>query len=143
MTDFFPRLLLGHCFGDFVFQTKWMALNKQGSSFKCAVHCLIYTACIMLFLWKFSIPFALLVFVSHFIIDRFSLADKWGDLIGARSLTDFMNHGYKEIPFHELGEPEKFHNYHTLRGGFTSLVYAVIDNTFHLVIMYYGGIWLL
>jgi hypothetical protein len=133
--DFFPALLMGHLTGDFLLQSKWMALNKSGSSFKCAVHCLIYTLAVsattypIIRGWEWS----LFIFVSHFPIDRWSLADKWLDLINGRSLPDFIKNGKSSIP-KELD----FENYHALRAGFTAVVYTVADNTMHLLIMYYG-----
>jgi hypothetical protein len=70
-------------------------------------------------------------------VDRWSLADKWLDFINSRSLRDFLANGKTDIP-QELDAD----NYHALRGGFTAFVYAVADNTIHLVTMYYGYILL-
>lgn len=134
-TDFFATLILGHLIGDYLLQNKWMAMNKTGSTWKCAIHCLIYTLAVTATTWPaiHNVFWSLLIFVSHFIVDRWSLADKWLDLINGRSLRDFLVNGKKEIP------PDyDFENYHALRGGFTALVYAVADNTLHLVTMYYG-----
>lgn len=131
-------LIFGHLFGDFVFQNQWMAMNKDKSNFKCIVHCLIYTACILLFTWNFSPYWGILVFLSHFFIDRFSLADKWLFLIRGRSLKEFFNHGHLNLPNEGYRSDWHVHNYHVLRGGFTTIVYCVVDNTFHFVLMYYG-----
>lgn len=136
MTEFFPQLVIGHLIGDYLLQNKWMAMNKSGNSFKCAVHCLIYTIAVGFVTWT-SIPrweWLLVIFASHFPVDRWSLADKWLDAIDSRSLTDFLSNGKKDIPT-ELDKE----NYHALRGGFTALVYAAADNTMHLVLMYYGA----
>ena len=126
------NLLLGHAVGDFLFQNKWMALSKGNSTWRCLVHCIVYTLSVCAFT-SFKPVWALVVFVSHFPIDRWSLADKWLMLIGGRSLVDFMLHGEEEIP-----EVMNARNYHALRGGFAALVYCVVDNTMHLLIMYLG-----
>ena len=129
----FTQLLFGHLFGDYVFQNKWMAVNKSASSFKSLVHCIVYTACICLFTQNFSILWALIVMLSHFPIDRFSIADAWLKLINGRSLSSFLENGDRDIP-----EQVNWRNYHSLRGGFTSIVYTVTDNTMHLALMYFG-----
>jgi hypothetical protein len=136
MNDFFPTLILGHFIGDYLLQNKWMAMNKSGSTWKCAVHCLIYTLAVTLTTWSsiHSWSWSLFIFLSHFPIDRWSLADKWLDLINGRSLRDFIVNGKKDIP-----TDLDYENYHTLRAGFTALVYVAADNTMHLVTMYYGG----
>jgi hypothetical protein len=139
MNDFFAQLVMGHLIGDYLFQNKWMAMNKSGNSFKCAVHCLIYTLAVVLTTWLslHSWWWAAFIFASHFPIDRWSLADKYLDFINGRSLRDFVVNGKNDIP-----DNLDFENYHVLRGGFTSLVYAVVDNTMHLTIMYYGAMLL-
>lgn len=136
MTDFFATLVLGHLIGDYLLQNKWMAMNKSGNSWKCAVHCVIYTATVVVTTWSnlHGWTWALFVFLTHFPVDRWSLADKWLDCINGRSLRDFIINGKAGIPDGVDAE-----NYHTLRGGFTALVYAVADNTLHLVTMYYGA----
>lgn len=146
MAEFFPNLILGHLVGDYLFQNKWMALSKGNSSWRCFVHCLVYTVTVVSFTWcslKADWRWILLVFLAHFVVDRWSLADKWLDLIGGRSLCDFKQKGHLEVPrnpdFTSRGDNE-WKNYWCLRGGFTALVYAVADNTMHLVLMYYGGL---
>jgi hypothetical protein len=93
------------------------------------------------FLWP------ILVFASHFPIDRWSLADKWLNFIDGRSLSDFVFNGRKGIPLspdpNKADSAEFAKNYHALRGGFTALVYAVADNTMHLIPLYYGALFLL
>ena len=108
-------------------------MNKSASTFKCVVHCLIYTAVVFLATMRFvqaPVHWAILIFVSHFFIDRFSLADLWLEFIGGRSLFDFMTHGDEKIP-----EDLSAENYKILRGGFTSVVYTVTDNTMHLILL--------
>jgi hypothetical protein len=133
--DFFAKLILGHLVGDYVFQNTWMAMNKSGSSFKCFIHCLIYTASVCLIMFDFRISWIVLVFLSHYFIDRYSLADKWLYFFKSRSLKDFLANGEKNIP---EGDNKWKWNYYGLRAGFTSFVYIATDNTFHLLLMYYG-----
>ena len=40
----FINLLFGHLVGDFLLQNKWMALSKGNNSWRCLVHCIVYTA---------------------------------------------------------------------------------------------------
>lgn len=146
MNEFFALLVLGHLLGDFFLQNKWMAMNKQGSTWKCAVHCAIYTGAVTLTTWPaiHGWAWSLLVFCSHFPIDRWSLADKWLDLINGRSLWDFMWFGHRDIHLGNTGAygaSAEFvrKNYHILRGGFHAVVYTVVDSTMHLFLMYYGA----
>jgi len=144
--DLFPSILLGHMVGDYLLQNNWMAMNKGGSTLKCAVHCLIYTWAVDIFTYPFfhhDWRWLALVFLSYFPIDRWSLADKWLRHIGGRSMTRFMADGHKNIPAEAEGEASEYRNYHALRAGFTSLVYAAADNTMHLVILYYSALLLL
>jgi hypothetical protein len=57
--------------------------------------------------------------MTHFPVDRWSLADRWLNLIDGRSLRDYLFNGKKDIP-----SSMDFENYHALRGGFTAVVYA-------------------
>lgn len=134
-TDFFPQLILGHFIGDFLLQNKWMAMNKSASNWKCAVHCALYTLAVTATTYPtiFSFQWSIFVFLTHFPVDRWSWADKWLDLINGRSLRDFIISGKHGIP-----KEYDFENYHCLRGGFTSVVYTVADNTIHLILMWYG-----
>ncbi len=144
-SHYFISLLFGHLLGDFVFQNQWMAMNKSASSWKCLVHCVIYTACVELTAWADISPahrfwFPLFIFVTHFPIDRWSLADQWLLEINGRSLKGFIANGHKQIP-NDLAADERL-NYQILRGSFAGVVYTAVDNTFHFILMYYGGLWL-
>lgn len=133
---FFELMLIGHLVGDYLLQNNWMAQRKGAHLLPCVVHCLIYTMSVCVFT-SWSLLWITIVFASHFPIDRFGLADKWLALIGSRSLKNYYERGHLDIP---LSDPEG--NYVRLRGGFTALVYAVADNTMHLLIMLLGA-WLL
>lgn len=67
--------LLCHLIGDYCLQNQWMADNKTRRSWPCLVHCLLYT---LPFLLLTRSPAALaVIFVTHFLIDRFRLAGYW------------------------------------------------------------------
>ena len=151
--NLFIQLLFGHFLGDFFFQPKSMAV-KKGASNKIAIyHVLIYSACVFwmtmpCFNWHNSFGCALwyvVIFIPHFVIDRWSLADKWLDFINGRSLNDFLWNGNDKIPQYlpkgkvqtELTTDNEL-NYIILRGGFTSIVYVVVDNVAHLMCLWYG-----
>ena len=143
MTDVFVNLLLGHLVGDFVLQPKNMAVKKGASNLTAVAHVSIYTAAVALFTLdyhNFDVTkyylWMLAIFIPHYLIDRYSLADKWLQFINGRSLEDFLHNGHGDIPF--AYESDFYRNYYVLRGGFTSLVYAVTDNTFHLLCLWFG-----
>lgn len=147
---FFEKLLLGHLVGDYLLQNNWMAGNKTSRWLPCYTHCLIYTLAVCFFT-GFNLWWALIVFVSHFPIDRWSLADKWGQLIRGRSLKGFVKEHEVVVKTFEPSDgaisgskliqyPVDAHS--VLQGGFTCLVYVVIDNTFHILLMV-GGMALL
>lgn len=123
--NIFVNILLGHLVGDYLLQSKKMALLKSEKGARgylwCLVHSLIYTASVCFFLWTANPVIILLVFLSHYPIDRWSLASKWLNLIGGR---DFMkayesNEKYREIDI-----------------SFSAIVYTVVDNTFHLLLLW-------
>jgi hypothetical protein len=111
------ELILGHILGDYFFQTHWMATNKTKSDLigyiSCFIHCSIYTTCIISCLW-FVIPSNYLIlsfigiFISHWFIDKYSLAYKYMQWKGG---PDFTN-------------------------PFAPIIYVMIDNTSHIVLMY-------
>jgi hypothetical protein len=67
-----------HFIGDFLLQNNWMAKNKAGFHFigwaACFVHCFIYA---LPFLFYLSITGVSLVFLTHFVIDKFRVAYYW------------------------------------------------------------------
>lgn len=131
MSELFIYALLGHLVGDYIFQTKTMALTKSTEGKKgarvCTIHVLIYTASVCL-LWGILDPVVwLMVGIPHWIIDRYSLASMWLKIIKGRTFES------------ALATQEPLRQFDI---AFTSLVYAVVDNTFHLlclviVIQYY------
>jgi hypothetical protein len=127
MAELFIYALLGHFIGDYVLQTKYMAHNKSVSGWcgpgwsgitTCSIHTLIYTASVCLMMWTFNPVIWILVFVPHWVIDRWSLATPWLKLIKGRTRDAAY---YSEDRYREFDI------------AFTSVVYAVVDNTFHLL----------
>ena len=125
MADLFIRMLLGHLVGDYLLQTERMALQKSAHGLRgwawCLWHCSLYTAAICCFSWNASPMFIALIFLSHFPIDRWSLADVWLKRIGGRSI---------------LAAHAEAHPHREVRIAFACLVYAVADNTMHLVLLW-------
>ncbi|MFA6526649.1 MAG: DUF3307 domain-containing protein [Candidatus Buchananbacteria bacterium] len=132
MENIFASLLLGHLTSDYLLQTNKMAIRKSRpgweGSFWCFLHCLIYTAVIMLFLQTANPLVALIIFLSHYPIDRWSLGGKWLKFIGSR---DYMT---------EFSSTDQYRDLHL---SFSVLVYVVADNTLHLLLMWFSLKWLL
>ena len=121
-------LVAGHLVGDFLLQPKTMAIHKSDRGWKglgwCVLHCLIYTAAVCFFIREMVTPLVVVViFMSHFPIDRWSLASQWLRLIRGRTfIAAYANTGpYREFDI-----------------AFTSIVYTVVDSTWHLLLMWYG-----
>ena len=151
--DYLMGLLLGHMAGDYLLQNQWMALNKSraASWLPGFVHACIYTAAVLLLTWDFRWTWALVIFASHWPVDRWSLGEKWLDFIGGRTMTEFLNEGHRDIWRWKCGKDvvslstsgekaglDYLENYRILRGSFTALVYAAADNTIHLLLMWGG-----
>jgi hypothetical protein len=121
MADLFVLALLGHLAGDYLLQTKAMALRKSQPGWRgavtCTEHVLIYTAAVCLMLGSDRPLVWMLVFAPHWVIDRWSLASAWLKLIRGRTFA----------AAYSSTEP-----YRDFDIAFTSLVYAVVDNTLHL-----------
>jgi hypothetical protein len=74
------QLLIAHLVGDYLFQNRWMALNKHENADVCILHSLIYAISVSLIcgMWSDNEIFKfLIIFVSHFIIDYFRIGAKW------------------------------------------------------------------
>jgi len=126
MEDLFIRAMLGHLAGDYLLQSRIMAIKKSEKDFFgliwCLIHCLIYTTCVCLFLWMYDPVVVCLVFLSHFPIDRWSLASKWLKVIRGR---DFVTAYIVKKKYWEIDL------------SFSCLVYAVVDNTLHLILLWF------
>ena len=124
------ELLLGHLAGDYLLQNDWMARNKTRADWtgwlSASVHCIIYTLAVCLFMQNFQPIWMLIVFLSHFPIDKFGLAEL------------YMKHvkGYNMKQFLEGSDYPSTNRMTVLRGGFMAFIYAVTDNTMHLILMW-------
>lgn len=87
--------LISHLFGDFVFQNDWMALNKNQYTLKgwiaCFVHCIVYT---LFFYAQGNLLQLGLIFISHFIIDKFSIARMWINIKNPKMDNKFWLYTY-------------------------------------------------
>jgi len=130
MEDVFTRIVLGHLTADYLLQSKQTALSKSKKGLRgavcCTIHCVIYATTVCLFLFRFDLLFFSLVFLSHFLIDRWSLAEKWLQLIKGRT--------FKEA----LESQDKYREFDV---AFSCIVYAVADNTMHLVLLWLITKW--
>ncbi|MBI3633114.1 MAG: DUF3307 domain-containing protein [Candidatus Vogelbacteria bacterium] len=128
MEDLFARIVLGHLVGDYLLQNKYMAIHKtdqtnEGANI-CLLHCAIYTAAVCLFLWTLNPLVVTIVFLSHWPIDRTAFAYFWLKLIKGRDILYEFKSTITENEYREIGLP------------FSCFVYAVADNTMHLVLMW-------
>jgi hypothetical protein len=112
--------LLLHLVGDYLLQNDWMAQNKTKSDKAAFLHALVY-----------SLPFALIVpsvaawvviFWSHYFIDRYRLAVYWIRFVNSVTKEEAGRYGYSK--FTPNAKPEFM--------AFWLMV--IIDNTLHLVI---------
>jgi hypothetical protein len=122
------ELLLGHLVGDYLLQNKWMALTKSKNTAEgwlaAFVHCVIYTIAITMFMQNFDWLWIVIVFNSHFWIDKFALGERYKNLIGSSTLKEFV-HRNGQISRREIVE-----------GGFAALTYTITDNTLHILLMW-------
>lgn len=124
--------LLCHLIGDYIFQSPYMALNKNNKTIPCLIHCILYT---LPFLFLTSDVLALfLIFATHFIEDRFYFMRYvvW--------LKNHLNPKFKYFPFDKCSVTGYYDDWH---GGneyekevqpkfITTWIYIISDNTYHL-----------
>lgn len=140
-TEILFCLLLGHLVGDYLAQNSWMAFNKKNKDrngvYACVVHCCIYTEIVFLFLIlsnpvllvniavKKFILIPCLIFLSHYLIDRYHVVEWWLDKIKARSWDTHIDLNAPSLSTKE-----------SMYLSFGAIQYVVADNTLHLVLMY-------
>lgn len=126
MTDTFWMIVFGHLVGDYFFQSKVMAIEKSNNGVRgivwCVIHSLIYTVCVVIFTQIVTPLFIVLVFLSHYPIDRYSLASKWLRVIKGR---DFVR---------AYDDKDK---YWEIDVAFSTMVYTVVDNSMHLIMLWF------
>jgi len=125
-------LLIAHLSADYLFQGKYIALNKTKDWKVCFLHCVIYVVCVALWLLYFGYPvtwlIAGLVFLSHFPIDYFTFGKYnetipalWLRLIGGRNIIDEQN---------DDASPNK-----EIRVAFACACYLITDNSMHFILL--------
>ena len=124
------ELFLGHLAWDYLFQNQWMSMNKSKNTLTgwiaALVHCVIYTFMICLFMHNFDWIWIVVVFLSHFPIDKFSLAEYYMHFLKGKGLKDYAHHdSYRQV-----------NRFHVIEGSFMSIVYTVTDNAMHLILMW-------
>jgi hypothetical protein len=127
MAEMFVLALMGHLTGDYLLQSKWMALTKSNKGAQglvaCTVHVTIYTVATCAVM-QVSLPlFWVGVFAPHWIIDCYSLASHWLKFIRSRTFS---------------GAFDSKDQYREFDIAFTSIVYTVTDNTIHLWCLYFA-----
>jgi hypothetical protein len=126
------QLLMGHVMGDYILQPKVMAMEKDitkyrrwsapfwSSLFWSVFHAILYTECVLLWLGHWTWGAGVLIFLTHWPIDAFSLGDRWLALIRGRTIRQAA---------------EDTGLYRNFNIAFTAVVYTVVDNWWHLALM--------
>lgn len=107
--------LVGHLVGDFLLQNDWMALGKKKAHIPCLVHVTLYTLAVLLFTGWWSLTAAAIVFVPHYLIDRWSFVPFYMRLVGQQQ---FMT------------------------GPCSPWSYIAVDNTMHFVCLFLTALYL-
>ena len=114
-------LLFGHLIGDYFLQTGWMAVNKVKNNLEgwlaCTVHTIVYTLSICVVTSLYDWYWIIAVFLSHFFIDKFSLAKV------------YMKTILKSMPFPTEKDTMNYTSIYWI-------VYVALDNGAHLMLMY-------
>lgn len=135
MAELFVLAFLGHMIGDYLLQPTWMAIGKSKKGWDgvriCTYHVTLYTIAVMVMLlvsdrltfsWERSdgsgLVLGFLIAVPHFIIDHWSLGEKWSKLIGGRTVEKTMATSGVEREF---------------AFAFYAPVYIAVDNTWHFL----------
>lgn len=112
--------LICHLFGDYVIQNQWMASNKTKSSLPALVHAVTYSLPFLLL--QPSLMGWLVIFSTHFVIDRWRLAFYWCKWWGVGMYGKLW------------GQPSP--NSPEIPAFLSVWLLIVVDNTAHLTINY-------
>ena len=108
-----------HLIGDYLIQNDWMALEKKKRSWEgeiaCQIHCITYS---LPFLYIGSWNALLVIYATHYIIDRFKLIEWY--LAVRNCIFHVKNFGYG------IERPVII----------TVWLYIIVDNTFHVICNY-------
>lgn len=120
--------LLLHLVGDYITQSDWMAQNKTKSTWAAFVHSIIYS---LPFFFIGPLKAVLVIWITHFIIDRFRLARY---VVFAKNLI-----GY---PFPEWEDCQAT-GYPSATPSWLSVwLMIVADNTIHLTVNYFSLLYI-
>lgn len=118
MADLFILALLGHIVGDYLLQPYKMAMKKSSSNWVCLVHVTIYTTAVCTMMSTHDPVVIMSIFIPHFVIDRWSLGEKWLKMIGGRTIKEATK---------KTGVEREF------AIAFYAPVYIIVDNGLHLL----------
>jgi hypothetical protein len=105
--------LLLHFVGDYLLQTSWMANKKTTKSYVALIHALVYSLPFLLINLNW---YWLIIFITHYFIDRYRLARYWIQFINRTQ--NLKNFGYPmETPIY-----------------LSMWLLFIVDNTFHIII---------
>lgn len=125
MAELFILALLGHIIGDYLLQPTWMALKKSKKGvdgiFACTVHIIVYTLAVCSMMGTTDVLVWLAVGMPHWIIDHWSLGEKWLELIGGRTQEKTMATAGVEREF---------------AFAFYAPVYIAVDNGWHFLCLW-------
>lgn len=115
--------LLFHLWGDYLTQNSWMAnkkvLNTKEGYLACLIHCILYT---IPFIFIASPNALIVIFVTHFLIDKFRLAK-------------YINQ-FKNWSFTGSGFPD------TMPAFLSVWLIFILDNVMHVTINYFSILYL-
>lgn len=140
-------VILGHFVGDYLFQSKAMALGKSAPGWKgikvCLWHCWVYSLAVYVTVlggfghWLPVPPGFVavlpMVFLTHYPIDRWSLGGWWLKLIDGRLLIETEAQHSEQRLFTEAQLQLM-----AMDRAFAAIVYTVVDNTLHILLMLAG-----
>ncbi len=116
--------LIIHLWGDYITQNNWMANNKTKFTLEgwlaCLIHCVIYTLPFLLLTTSYIA--IIVIFLTHFLIDKFRLAVYLVQL--------------KNWIFTDTGFPKEMPNY------LSFWLLIIVDNILHITINYFTLMYL-
>jgi Protein of unknown function (DUF3307) len=122
LSDLFILMVLGHLVGDFMLQPKYTAMHKGDNTREgyllCTAHVLIYSTIVFVLVGSSSPLVFVLVYVPHWVIDKWSLATYWTRTFRGRTFQ---------------GAYDSVDKYKSFDIAFTCIVYTVVDMTMHLL----------
>jgi hypothetical protein len=147
-TSIFVWAMLGHFVGDYLLQNQWMATQKTwhkgrcwfDGMWPCTIHVTLYTMAVYGFMVGFTLApgniyyvnnwlLWLVIFVPHWLIDRFGVAAWFMQLKNGYSPWSVFKPDYDPYGGYNMQLPLP----QLVEKGFTPSVYIMNDNTMHFV----------